>query len=249
MSDNGTPFTSEEFQRFVRKNGIQHTTIVPYHPASNGQAERFIQTFKQSMKAMDKDCASLQQKIANFLMAYRNSTHAITGQTPAMLFLGRPLRSHLDLLKPSLQKHVQRKQSESVLRSKARSLRTFQVGQQVIAKDYRNHGQKWQPGTIVSQTGPLTYKVKIGQDQVWRRHVDQLMDASEWTNVDANATPLFGDFEFSGEAQDTGGLEDDAGGSTPAPPVPQSPAVNPSPVKRYPDRIRRPPDRFQDCNM
>ncbi|XP_041963522.1 LOW QUALITY PROTEIN: uncharacterized protein K02A2.6-like [Alosa sapidissima] len=59
--------------------------------ASNGQAERFIQTFKQSIKAMDKDRGSLQHKIANFLLAYRNSTRATTGQTPAMLFLGRTL--------------------------------------------------------------------------------------------------------------------------------------------------------------
>lgn len=255
VSDNGTPFTAEEFQRFVRKNGIQHTTIVPYHPASNGQAERFIQTFKHSIKAMDKDTASLRQKIANFLLAYRNSTHAVTGQTPAMLFLGRPLRSRLDLLKPSLQQHVQKKQSESALRSQTRSLRTFQVGQQVIAKDYRNKGQKWQTGTIVSQTGPLTYQVKVGQDLVWRRHVDQLLDASGSTSVDANDTPFHGDFEFSDEAQDTGGPEDDAGGSAPASPVPQRPAVNPvpqsptantSPVRRYPERIRRPPERFQD---
>lgn len=127
---------------------------------------------------MDEDCMSLQQKIANFLLAYRNSTHATTGQTPAILFLGRPLRSRLDLLKPSLQQHVQRKQCDTGLRSKMRSVRTFHIGQQVIAKDYRNQGQKWQPGTIVSQTGPLTYKVNIGNDLVWRRHVDQLLDAS-----------------------------------------------------------------------
>lgn len=246
VSDNGTPFTGEEFQRFVRKNGIQHTTIVPYHPASNGQAERFVQTFKHSVKAMGQDSGSLHQKIANFLLAYRNSTHAITGQTPAMLFLGRPLRSRLDLLKPNLQQHVQRKQSSSVLHSQRRPLRTFRVGQHVSARDYRNNGQKWQSGTIASQTGPLTYTVNIGQDLVWRRHVDQLLDAAGPTTVDAEPTPSSDGLDLSDQAQDIVIPEDDAGGSERDPPVAPSPAVTPTPVRRYPDRVRRPPERLRD---
>ena len=45
-SDNGRQFTSEVFQNFMKVNNIKHTFSAPYHPATYGQAERFVQTFK-----------------------------------------------------------------------------------------------------------------------------------------------------------------------------------------------------------
>ena len=41
-----------EFAEFVQCNGIRHVRSAPFYPASNGLAERAVQTLKESMKKM-----------------------------------------------------------------------------------------------------------------------------------------------------------------------------------------------------
>ena len=64
--DNGTQFTSLEFGEFLKKNGIKHMLSAPYHPATNGEAERFVQTFKHVLKAARLDPGTLETKLARF---------------------------------------------------------------------------------------------------------------------------------------------------------------------------------------
>ncbi|GFU95875.1 uncharacterized protein K02A2.6 [Trichonephila clavipes] len=50
--DNGSQFTSYEFQRLRKaKNGVRHKTSAPFKPSINGQAERYVATLKQSLKS------------------------------------------------------------------------------------------------------------------------------------------------------------------------------------------------------
>ncbi|XP_003369037.1 conserved hypothetical protein [Trichinella spiralis] len=55
VSDNGTQFTATEFTIFCGENGIRHVTSAPYHAQSNGQVERFIDTFKRALKKSTND--------------------------------------------------------------------------------------------------------------------------------------------------------------------------------------------------
>ena len=66
VTDNGTQFTSEAFATFTKQNGIKHVRSAPYHPASNGLAERFIQSLKLSLKATTSDDRSLFQQLPSF---------------------------------------------------------------------------------------------------------------------------------------------------------------------------------------
>ncbi|GFW91561.1 uncharacterized protein K02A2.6 [Trichonephila clavipes] len=73
VSDNGSQFTSYEFQRFMHKNGVRHKTSAPFKPSSNGQAERYVATLKQSLRAMHKYEGTIQQKLSTFLMQHRKA--------------------------------------------------------------------------------------------------------------------------------------------------------------------------------
>jgi transposase InsO family protein len=91
VTDNGPQFTSAEFQLFLKTNDINHITTAPFHPATNGQAERFVQSFKHAMKCEKQSTSQLKTNMAKVLLAYRNTPHSTTGELPSVLFLGRPL--------------------------------------------------------------------------------------------------------------------------------------------------------------
>ena len=55
VSDNGSNFTSSEFEEFMKRNGIKHIKVAPYHPASNGLAERAVEYLKKVLKRWGKE--------------------------------------------------------------------------------------------------------------------------------------------------------------------------------------------------
>ncbi|XP_055622030.1 uncharacterized protein K02A2.6-like [Toxorhynchites rutilus septentrionalis] len=141
VSDNGPQFTAGEFKLFLQKSGVKfHKLSAPYHPATNGQAERYVQTTKDALKAMGTTASNLQSNLNNFLQQYRLAPHATTGESPAKLFLGRALRTRLDLLKPdSVHQKVTIKQQANFERTFSAILCDLHYEIDYAGKRYKRH--------------------------------------------------------------------------------------------------------------
>ena len=154
ITDNGPQFVAEEFDTFTKRNGIKHVKSAPYHPASNGLAERFIKSMKQSLKASAADGRSLCQRLSSYLLGYRTTAHATTGVPPYQLLQRRDLRTRLSLLRPDREKTVMDKQAKQKSAHDRRAkLRQWIVGDQVLVRNHRE-GLDWIPAVIVEVLGP-----------------------------------------------------------------------------------------------
>ena len=178
VSDNGPQFVSSDFAAFMKMNGIKHIRCAPYHPSSNGAAERFVQTFKRAMKA-GEGTVPLSQRLSNFLLTYRSTPHATTNEAPSQLLMGWKIRTRLDLLRPDSAGHVSRKQAQQKAdHDKHARSRELYMGQSVMVRNLRP-GAPWVPGVIVRKLGPLSYQVQVNSGQLWKRHLDHLRVRSD----------------------------------------------------------------------
>ena len=126
LPDNGPQFTSQEFTAFLRSNTIKHIHCTPYHPASNGAAERFVQSLKQSLRASEKDGLTFPHRLANFLLNYRTTPHATTNVTPSFLLMKWELRTCFNLFQPDHeQKLCDKPVKQALHHDKHSKMRTF----------------------------------------------------------------------------------------------------------------------------
>jgi len=96
VTDNGPQFISEEFSLFTQLNGIKHIHSAPYHPATNGLAERFVRSFKMALKASVGSGRPLSEQLCSLLVTYRSTPHATTGVALCSLFLHCHIRTRQD---------------------------------------------------------------------------------------------------------------------------------------------------------
>ena len=162
VTDNGSIFTSQEFEDFLTKNGIRHIKTSPYHPASNGLIERAVdmQTMKLALKkGAGKD---LESCLMRFLFRYRMTPHASTGVSPAELLMGRRLRSYISMIHPGVkemgeatQELVQEKVRATQERQKWHDKRakpcSFIIGDQVLVLNLSGYLVKSPISEVLSQ--------------------------------------------------------------------------------------------------
>lgn len=241
VSDNGTAFTSDKYADFLARNGIRRILVPPYHPASNGAAERVVQTIKSKLKKAQP--GDFQTSIDRILLSYRTTKHSLTGSTPSELLMGRKLQTALDRLHPSLRTDVEFKLLKQKLRcdENARRAPMPSPGEPVFARNFRP-GPAWIPGTARNATSSSSVEVELRDGTVWNRHGDHVRPGIAPCIISDDEEPP----QTTLEAAETG-LTDAGDNLTPEPlfmPTPQPPSIvhQPSPSSQAtgPDTKREP---------
>ena len=109
ITDRGTNFTSKLFEHLCAKLKIEHRLTTAYHPASNGETERFNRTLTTMLRKVLEDGfhENWEDVRGDICFAYRSTTHSSTLESPYYLLHGRdpniPINIFLDATPPPVQ--------------------------------------------------------------------------------------------------------------------------------------------------
>ena len=157
----------------LRRNLVDHILCPSYSPKSNGSCERFVQTFKNSMKKIYETSKDVDLNVASFLLSYRNTPHSVTNQPPAILMYGRTLRSKLNSIRPSdtVEKNALNMENEKMVLGKKRpEIREFVRNQPVCVRP--GNSKEYVPAVVKQKTG--NWYEDLCRGRALKKHVDAI---------------------------------------------------------------------------
>ena len=160
VSDNGPQFTSKDFTDRMNKWGVKHILTPPYHPASNGLAEKAVGIVKGKLKKMESSTVPVQLhfNLNLLLRIYRATPHSSTRRTPFELISSAPVPQ----IFPSLQLQ-QRNQDTLQPKNEFRPTRKFESGDSVLV--YNTLTKTNTIGTVKNKKSNNSYIVLIDQSE------------------------------------------------------------------------------------
>lgn len=94
-TDNGTQLVSDEFERFLKTNDIEHRNSTSLWPQANGEVERQNRSLLKALRIAKAEKKNIWTEMRKFLTAYRTAPYSSTGATPAKLPFNREIRSKI----------------------------------------------------------------------------------------------------------------------------------------------------------
>ncbi|EFO90739.1 hypothetical protein CRE_08209 [Caenorhabditis remanei] len=252
VSDNGTQFVSKEFATMCQDAGIEHVRSPAFHPQSNGQAERFVDTLKRGLKKLKGEGSVNNEILSQFLLHYRSTpSNALGGLTPAEVHLGRRLRTRLSLMMPQLNKTVDSEQvamKEQFDKHHGVKARSYRKGDSVFVKVFEKNTWSWKPGKVNQRQGRVVYVIGLNDGRERVVHANQMKMRLEESTQEQNkehewATTMFDVFELPtgwSARKSTDEAKRDNATSTPVMDSPQQvhqgQGTTPSPVQQVQSR-------------
>ena len=225
ISDNGSVFTSSEFTDFLKCCVVTHSFASLYYPRGNSTIERLHGTLKNRLKGIRNGSRiSLEAAIDQVLFDVRSSANYVNGETPFQRFFNRPMLTEVSMLNDKPISPVSRKRSvKQEYSSKYSRIRNYNLGQRILIR--KGDGQPYiQEGKIVRKIRKYTYLVDL--------------DGRHARYNQRNIKPLHGQ-----------GISRDFSADLAYDDVSQGKCLsltNSHSTRRYPSRVRRPPQFFGD---
>ena len=193
-TDNGPPFSSNEFREFMKTQGVGHHRTTPLYPQANGATERCNQGLNKAIRASLAEGSDWIAAVEEYLAAYRRTPHTSTGMPPADLMFGRRINDTI----PSLQRSQPVKATQAAIASRDSAAKArmkefadkkrratghdLHLGDKVLR---RRHGRRKtdpffesDPWTVSGITGN-TLLIQRGE-QTCKRHVS---DTKKWQEL------------------------------------------------------------------
>lgn len=175
-----TMVNSYEFSQFCKSKSVKLTHSPPYHPQSNGIAERAVQTFKSTLKKciLDKsNSQSIEEKVSTCLYNYRNTKSTSTNNTPNEMIFSYKVKTQMDNINPrcfksthnskitqskspSKSKHVQF-QSQLVENPKSIKMKTFVENDKIFYRNHFKNDVKWMPAHYLKRVSEHTHLISV----------------------------------------------------------------------------------------
>ncbi|KAA3670222.1 uncharacterized protein DEA37_0003580 [Paragonimus westermani] len=160
VSDNETQFSSAQIRDFCSRSNFQYVFSPPYHPQSNDQAERFVDTLKRALlKSRGEE--TMDEILQTFLVVYRSTPNpaAPDGRSPSEVLMVHHALNPTDTL------------PHQSGRTEAHT--GLSIGSPVYARDYRPTHEEWVGGVVKACRGKVLLEVSVG-NSTWIRHRNQI---------------------------------------------------------------------------
>jgi transposase InsO family protein len=159
-SDQGRNFESLLLRQLCSLYDVDKSRTTPYHPAGNGQCERFNRTLHNLLRTLPvsrkRDWVSC---LPQLLFSYNTTPHQVTGESPHFLMFGQEPRLPVDFLLGRVQEPVAGRVHEWVLEHQTRLQVAFEGARErlqiVAARRKERHDQHVKNEPLVE--GQLVY--------------------------------------------------------------------------------------------
>lgn len=177
VTDNGPPFGSPGFDQFLINRKIKPLKSPPYHPASNGSAERWVQTVKNKLKKAVMQSPFTKDKLIELLFLLRNTPSS--GKIPSHEVFSFKPRTDLEKFMKEVKNLEGREDGKGTGYRKEENPESMIPRHRIFSE--REIAFVKTPGggnnvkcEIIQKVGKVTYKVKIGE-LVKLVHANQLI--------------------------------------------------------------------------